>query len=216
MLLLVDLDNTLVDRAAAFNAWARSFVGTLGGSAADADWLIDADKDGYEPRDSLVRAIGQRFEAAPDSGEIRQRLLFEHVPLMTLDDNVTAALGNARESGWKIGVVTNGATEQQMLKVRTLGLESLVDAVIVSEAAGVKKPDPEIFRLAASRLGSTGGMGWMVGDHPTADILGGQRVGLKTAWVSRGASWPEHIDAPDHVALTAAEAINAVVGARQA
>ncbi|MFF2844230.1 HAD family hydrolase [Paenarthrobacter sp. NPDC057981] len=227
MLLLVDLDNTLVDRAAAFNAWARSFIGTLGGSAADAAWLIDADQDGYESRDSLARAIGQRFEAAPDTGEIRRMLLFDHVSLMTLDQSVTSALGNAREAGWKIGIVTNGATKQQTLKIRRLGLEASVDAVIISEAVGVKKPDREIFRIATASLGATGATGatgvagWMVGDHPTADIAGGRRAGLKTAWVSRGKTWAGDtgsldLAAPDLVAPTAAEAINAVVGGRQA
>ncbi|WP_186313635.1 HAD family hydrolase [Paenarthrobacter nicotinovorans] len=223
MLLLVDLDNTLVDRAAAFNAWARSFIGTLGGPATDAEWLIDADQDGYESRDSLAHAIGQRFETAPDTGEIRHMLLFDHVPLMTLDQSVTSALGNAREAGWKIGIVTNGATKQQTLKIRRLGLEAFVDAVIISEAVGVKKPDPEIFRIATASLGATGATGvtgWMVGDHPTADIAGGRRAGLKTAWVSRGKTWAGDtgslgLAAPDLVAPTAAEAINAVVCGQQ-
>ncbi|MDI2034893.1 HAD family hydrolase [Paenarthrobacter nitroguajacolicus] len=211
MLLLVDLDNTLVDRAAAFNAWASSFIGTLGGSASDMTWLIEADRDGYEPRDSLARAIGERFEDAPDPGTIVQMLLFDHVPLMTMDEGAVTALRDARESGWKIGIVTNGATEQQTLKVRNLGLESYVDAVIISEAVGVKKPDAEIFHLAANSLGESVNMGWMIGDHPTADIVGGRGAGLKTGWISRGETWPEGITAPNLAAPTVAEAINAAL-----
>jgi len=212
MLLLVDLDNTLVDRAAAFNTWASSFVGALGGSAQDTAWLIELDRDGYEPRDSLVRAIGERFDASPEPTSLMKMLLFDHVPLMTLDETVVVALRNAREAGWKVGIVTNGATAQQALKVRSLGLEPHVDDVVISEAAGVKKPDPGIFRLAADRIGESLSGGWMIGDHPTADILGGSGAGLKTAWVSRGKTWPEGLPAPDLAAPTAAEAINAIVG----
>lgn len=62
MLLLVDLDNTLVDRASAFSLWATDFVRSLGRSDSEAAWLIAADRDGYEPRESLARAIKQRFE----------------------------------------------------------------------------------------------------------------------------------------------------------
>ena len=211
MLLLIDLDNTLVDRAAAFNAWASSFVTGLGGSAADAAWLIESDKDGYEPRDSLVRAIGKRFDAAPEPLVLMNMLLFDHVPLMTLDNTVVVALRRAREAGWKVAIVSNGRTAQQMLKVRSLGLESQVDDVIISEAAGVKKPDHGIFRLAAQRLGESLNGGWMIGDHPTADILGGSGAGLKTAWISRGKVWPDGIAPPDLAAPTADQAINAVI-----
>lgn len=51
MLLLVDLDNTLVDRTSAFACWATNFVRSLGRPDSDAAWLITADRDGYEPRD---------------------------------------------------------------------------------------------------------------------------------------------------------------------
>jgi putative hydrolase of the HAD superfamily len=45
-LLLVDLDNTLIDRAGAFARWARQFVSARHGAAVDVQWLIDADRDG--------------------------------------------------------------------------------------------------------------------------------------------------------------------------
>ena len=38
-LLLVDLDNTLIDRAGAVGRWAREFASARGGSEADAEWL---------------------------------------------------------------------------------------------------------------------------------------------------------------------------------
>jgi len=212
MLLLVDLDNTLVDRASAFNLWASNFVRSLGRAASDTAWLIAADRDGYEPRESLARAIEKRFETGLGVEALIEKLLFDHVSLMTLDSDVTLALQNARESGWRIGIVTNGTAAQQTLKIHTVGLESCVDAVIISEAEGVKKPDTELFEIAARRLGTGVAEGWMVGDHPTADISGGRAAGLRTGWVSRGKEWPRDLAAPDLAAATAAEVINAIVG----
>lgn len=211
MLLLVDLDNTLVNRAAAFNNWAGGFMRSRGGSASDTSWLIAADRDGYEPRELLAQAIKERCDSDLAVEAIVQTLLYDHVASMTMDPSTPAALRHARESGWRIGVVTNGTAEQQTLKIRTVGLETYVDAVIISETEGVKKPNAEIFHMAASRLGADMAGGWMIGDNPTADIVGGRMAGLKTGWVSRGQRWPSGIAGPDIAAVTAAEVIDAVV-----
>lgn len=211
MLLLVDLDNTLVDRASAFDSWAIDFVGALGKPNSEADWLIETDRDGYEPRESLARAIKERFSLDMPVGDLVDRLLNEHVRSMTIGALTTQALARARKYGWKIAIVTNGTTAQQMLKIQEVGLEPYVDAVVISEAERVKKPDPEIFRIAARRLGAELTGGWMVGDHPTADIAGGQAAGLDTGWVSRGKEWPGETASPTLIAGTAAEVIDAVV-----
>ena len=211
VLLLVDLDNTLLDRASAFELWAIGFVRALGGTGSEVAWLIDADRDGYAPRESLAGAIKVRFGLDRAIEDIVHELLFDHVDLMFLDTDTAKALKNAREHGWKIAVVTNGTTAQQTLKIRTAGLESYVDAVVISESEGVKKPDPEIFRIAAGRLGLDLTGGWMVGDHPTADIAGGKAAGLKTGWVSRGKEWADSSMRPNLVAETAAEVIEAVM-----
>ena len=211
MLLLVDLDKTLVDRASAFNLWASDFVQSLGRSDSATAWLIAADRDGYESRESLARAIEERFETGLGIEALVEKLLYDHVGLMTLDSVTAAALRNARKSGWRIGIVTNGTTAQQTLKIHTVGLEPYVDAVIISETEGVRKPDTQLFEIAARRLGSGVAGGWMVGNHPTADISGGSAAGLRTGWVSRGKDWPIDIAAPDLSAATAAEVIGAVV-----
>ena len=201
----------MVDRASAFNLWASDFVRACGRSGSEAAWLIAADRDGYEPRESLARAIEERFDTGVGIEALVEALLYEHVGSMTMDPATTVALRNAREAGWRIGVVTNGTTAQQTLKIHTVGLESYVDAVIISEAAGVKKPDIGIFEIAARRIGAGTAGGWMVGDHPTADISGGRAAGLRTGWVSRGKDWPPDLAVADLSGATAAEVINAIV-----
>lgn len=211
MLMLVDLDNTLVDRTSAFGCWASNFVRSLGRADSDAAWLIAADLDGYELRESLALAIKDRFCMDHGVEALVDALLFEHVGLMGMDPRTATALGEAREAGWSIGIVTNGSTAQQTLKIEHLGLEPYVDCVVISEAAGVKKPDAEIFRLAAHELGGDVTDGWMVGDHPIADISGGRAAGLRTGWVSRGQNWPDDVPPPTLTRHSAAEVINALV-----
>jgi putative hydrolase of the HAD superfamily len=211
-LLLVDLDNTLIDRAGAFGRWAQEFVLAHDGSAADADWLVAADKDGFEPRDSLASMIGTRFglDGTGEAGilaQLRAGLVRQIVP----DPTVTSALRDARSAGWVPFVVTNGAVEQQERKLRHTGLDREVAGWVVSEGAGIRKPDPEIFRLAAARAGQPLTGAWMIGDSAEADIGGARSAGLPGVWLHRGRPWPVTTFQPSHTAGSFADAVGVVL-----
>jgi putative hydrolase of the HAD superfamily len=60
-LLLLDLDNTLVDRDGAFRAWGARFLAGVGAPPYDLDWLVDADADGLTSRWDLADAIRERY-----------------------------------------------------------------------------------------------------------------------------------------------------------
>ena len=61
VLLLIDLDNTLLDRSAAFLRWSARWAPEHGGDQDDVAWLIATDNDGYEPRERFAARIGERF-----------------------------------------------------------------------------------------------------------------------------------------------------------
>jgi HAD superfamily hydrolase (TIGR01549 family) len=87
-------------------------------------------------------------------------------------------------AGWRLGIVTNGEADNQLGKIERTGLDRLVDSVAVSGALGVRKPDAEIFRIAAEGAGcALADGGWMVGDNAHADVGGGAAVGLRTVWI---------------------------------
>jgi hypothetical protein len=91
LVLLVDLDNTLIDRAGAFDRWARDFASARRGGAADAQWLAVADRDGPEPRERLAGLIAERsasggrlrFPAALESAEASAGSLSSRVLALT-------------------------------------------------------------------------------------------------------------------------------------
>jgi putative hydrolase of the HAD superfamily len=213
-LLLVDLDNTLIDRAGAFARWAREFATARGGSAADAVWLTSADRDGLESRERLAAMIGERFGL--DSGakagllaELRAGLVRHIVP----DDTVTRALRDARMAGWMPFVVTNGTVQQQERKLRHTGLDREVAGWVISEGAGIRKPDPELFRLAAVKSGQPLRGAWMIGDSAEADIGGARDAGLPGIWLHRGRPWPLTAFQPAHTADSFAHAVGFVLAA---
>jgi putative hydrolase of the HAD superfamily len=213
-LLLVDLDNTLIDRAGAVARWAEEFTSTRGGSRADAQWLVRADRDGLEQRERLAAMIGKRFgldgeaEAALAAG-LRDGLA-RHI---IRDSGVTTALRQARAAGWTPFVVTNGTVRQQERKLRSTGLDREVAGWVISEGAGIRKPDPEIFRLAAAQAGQSLHGAWMIGDSAEADIAGARRAGLPGVWLHRGRPWPLTAFPPAHVAGSFPEAVEIILGA---
>ncbi|WP_285724478.1 HAD family hydrolase [Psychromicrobium xiongbiense] len=213
-LLLLDLDNTLVDRAAAFRRWAEDFVGVHGaGSEAEIEWLVDADRDGYESRDRLLQLMGERFGLSPLAlGQLEQDLRQGMADRLIVDARIPEALRAARDAGWVPFVVTNGAVQQQERKLRVTGLDAEVAGWVISEAAGVMKPDPRIFQAAAEVAGWSLSDAWMIGDSAEADIQGAYLLGLPSIWVDRGRTWQHASFAPTLVASDCSDAIHLLLG----
>ncbi|MEV1019619.1 HAD family hydrolase [Streptomyces sp. NPDC050264] len=204
-LLLLDLDNTLVDRDAAVRSAMAAFLTDHDLPATDLPRLMAADGDGYTPRAGLAALMTARYGARVPPHTIHALLDNGATDRVTLSDPVRTALLTARAAGWTLLVVTNGRTAQQTAKLERTGLDALLDGWTISEAVGRKKPDPKIFHAAAA--GRSLRAAWMVGDSAVADVLGARGIGLRTAWVSRGRRWTEPAFAPTHTAPDTASAI---------
>jgi putative hydrolase of the HAD superfamily len=189
-LLLIDLDDSLIDRRGSFRAWARGFCAGHGRDG-ELDWLIAQDRNGYAARDELFALVRERFGLADTVDELKERYREEH-PRHTIPPpaEALARLDRLRATGWRVGVVTNGHPVQ-LAKLAAAGLADRVDACIVSEIEGVRKPDPRIFRLAAERCGASLDGAWMAGDNPDADLRGAHALGLDTIWFRLGRTWAE-------------------------
>ena len=109
---------------------------------------------------------------------------------ITLSAAVRAALDYCREAYRAVGVITNGSVGPQQGKLRSLGLDRWAEAklVFISDACGVMKPAPEIFRLAQTAAG--GGPCVFVGDSCSQDIAGASACGWQTIWLSRTGESP--------------------------
>ncbi len=113
-LLLVDLDNTLIDRAGAFARWALEFTSARGGGHEDTAWLVAADRDGFEERERLAAMIGERFglDGRTQAGllaELRAGLVRQITP----DSAVTVALRGAAASPTRSGSCLPSAADRR-------------------------------------------------------------------------------------------------------
>lgn len=210
-LLLLDLDNTLADREAAFLAWARARAQQWAPNQPEAvEFLVEQDADGMCPRADFFALLAERFGLGESVeglvADFRREL---RAALPPLREDVKEELGALRAGGWKIALVTNGDSDGQAGKVDQLGLSPFLDACCISGALGVRKPDPRIFQIAAAQCGETLAGAWMVGDSEN-DIVGAHRAGVSNIWLHRGRAWPRDDLRPDHTVADIAEALSVI------
>ncbi len=212
-LLLCDLDDTILCRHDAFVRWARAYVHERGLPAAEAEWLVELDQDGYRPRDEFFALVAERDGLGTTPDDVAERYRLDFLRSFRCPPDAADALTRARRAGFSVAIVTNGERRAQEAKLHAAGLPQLVDAVCISEVEGFAKPDRAIFERAAHRCGADLAGAWMIGDHPHNDIGGARAVGARTVWIPNGRRWPEELPfSPDAEATTFAQAVDLVLG----
>jgi HAD superfamily hydrolase (TIGR01549 family) len=209
-LALFDLDDTLVDRRAAFRAWAEEFVAAHGLGETAVEHLLAVDARHCGSMSGFFATVCRTFSLAATPDQLWQQYRRRMPELATCRPEDADALRQLRAAGWRIGIVTNGMPDNQLGKIRNTGLDRLVDAWSISGEVGIRKPDPGIFHRTAERCGSRATDGWMIGDSLTLDIAGGYAAGMRTIWIRPHHPVPSLVQnpAPDVSVRFAAAAID--------
>jgi putative hydrolase of the HAD superfamily len=205
---LFDLDETLLDRTTSLvaflaNQYAR-FADRLGDTSFEAwrESFLALDARGHVRKSVVYPAILAEFGGDPAIADVLlddyQMCCCRHAREFP---GAEATLRALRARGLRLAIVSNGETEFQMLHIDALGLKERVDAVLVSQAEGLRKPDIALFQRAARRLRVEPGRCLFVGDNPAADIVGAYESGMRTVWFRRGASWPDELVAMPDAAI---------------
>lgn len=214
-LVLFDLDDTVLDRGAAFRAWAKAFVTAHQLPPEAVAWLIENDRSGYRPRDELFAEIVERYSVPLARDDLLGAYRADFPGRFSLSRAVLKALRQLRAAGWRIAVVTNGSPSQAA-KITATGLDQLVDGWAVSGIEGYRKPDPRLLERAAVIAGThlTAGS-WLVGDNPDTDIGAAAAAGIRSAWVTDDATWPPLPYRPTVTVRTVAQAVDHILGQRR-
>jgi len=107
---------------------------------------------------------------------------------------------------YPIVLVTNFYGNMSVV-LREFGLDGIFLSVIESAAVGIRKPDPQIFRLGAEALDLLPKDITVVGDSIDKDIIPSKEIGCKTVWF-QGEGWtdaPVDKSLPDRVIRDLAE-----------
>ena len=181
---LWDLDGTLVDSAGFhWQAW-RDVMAEEGLPVTYQEFV-----DSFGKRNDLILSGWLGADADPDrvrrlseEKESRFRALVRAHGIEPLP-GVREWVARLHGEGWQHAIATSAPR---------LNLETLVDAMkmgaffgadVAAEDVTHGKPDPEVFLVAASRLGAEPGRSVVVEDAPTG-IEAGRRAGMRTVGVS--------------------------------
>lgn len=97
---------------------------------------------------------------------------------------------------FRLGIITNGPPKNQREEIAALGLDGLMDAVVVCGELPFRKPDPEAFLHACRLLDSPPGHTLMVGNSLRDDILPARKLGMPTVWIDRDGAGSEQYSGP--------------------
>lgn len=197
---LFDLDNTILDRSRTFRSFTKQFIDTylghLDSTSVIFDRIIDLDQDGYKDKSLLFDELLDElpWKVKPQKLELLDFYEAEYVKSAVLMDQAKEVLRRAR-SIYKTALITNGRNVIQYGKIDHLGIRQDFDHIIVSEEAGVKKPDPKIFTMAIEALRVSPEQCIYVGDHPVNDIQGAAGIGMEAIWLKGNQPWREELTA---------------------
>ncbi len=131
-------------------------------------------------QNAVCRATGiPQHEAHRIAQEIRQDYLAP--PAWTVYEDTIPTLETLRSQGWQHIVLSNHVPELENLMV-DLGLRRYFVSVFTSALTGYEKPHIEAFRLVINTLPTHEPI-VMVGDSYPADILGAEKVGVRSVLV---------------------------------
>lgn len=122
---------------------------------------------------------------------LRARLMQLYLELDAFPE-VAQTLRRLRASGVKTAILSNGTPEMLRAAVKNAGLADLLDAVISVESAGVYKPHPKVYRLAAQRfelapeaISFQSSNAW--------DAYAASAFGMRAVWCNRYGQRPERL-----------------------
>ncbi|MCP4639758.1 MAG: HAD family hydrolase [bacterium] len=193
---LFDLDETLIRQAITFEQLALDTYAAFADALTpvtreewwEAFWPRALDLwfmmiDGVLPASvvrqytyiNTLRALDADESLAPAMADHAERHLVESTFLF---DDTVATLSGLRESGFRLGIVTNGYSEVQRAKLARHALEPLVDFVVISGEAGVHKPNTGIFEIALAHADVAPHQAVYIGDQPDVDVRGAYDAGI--------------------------------------
>ncbi|MDU6876800.1 HAD family hydrolase [Clostridium tepidum] len=91
------------------------------------------------------------------------------------------------EKYYNIGIITDGKASVQRNKIKLLGLEKMVDKIIVTDDFGMDfwKPNEFAYKEMLKYFNCTSDQCIYVGDNPYKDFIGARKVGMHTVRIIR-------------------------------
>ncbi len=189
-----DIDHTLgidnkLERVAflrlldAICAEGGTCLGTLAQESTRIDGLLERQRSGSFSIDQAVeRFAAERGAQMPSAYVDRyKQIALESVPEFFVPaPDARLVLGELQRRGIACAILSNGWSPLQQAKARRL---DFAGPVLVSDAIGAQKPQPQAFAALASALKTDPGNIAYVGDNPRGDIAAAMSAGMGGIWL---------------------------------
>ena len=211
--ILFDLDGTLLDRDASIEPFLREQLKRYKLHHLPfekyRDRFIELDEHGYADKQKVFQTLITEFAIPITVEELVADFRLNSWKNCKTFPGAAKVLGQLRSRGYKLGIVTNGSVELQQAKLIESGLLARVDEAPISEKEQLRKPDQQIFALAAERLGVSTTECVFVGDNLETDISGAYNAGMKPVWFKGFLPWPANLSiVPGHTVTALTELLS--------
>ena len=195
--IIYDLDDTLISRDEAFySGFTRKFY----------ENFVDQNNLDFETFFQIMKDADKLTKWSPEKenlfNELRKKIKLNEendfyvnffwdsiVKSVKPDLEANKHLEKLNRIKFPWGVLTNGYKYQHE-KMKRSGVGNLAPFYIVSGDFGCHKPCKEVFIEASKKINLPCEEILFVGDTAETDIIGAQSVGMKTAWIRMGRSYP--------------------------
>ncbi|WP_299835215.1 HAD family hydrolase [uncultured Tenacibaculum sp.] len=182
MILVFDLDNTLINRNEAYWLWLKNKV-LHECKSIDKSLILYYDNWGYTSRHHFYNWLIKKYELSISSDELIMLCANELYQYISQNKETLLILKCLKEQ-YKIVIGTNGGTQNQTNKLKAAGILAYVDHVYISENIGYKKPDSNFYKHIQDNLNCLSSEIIMIGDHYEQDFLAPKKLGWKSVWLS--------------------------------
>ncbi|MHA1294513.1 MAG: HAD-IA family hydrolase [Promethearchaeota archaeon] len=108
---------------------------------------------------------------------------------MKLFNDVEECLVKLKKMSIKTAIITDGIPIKQYEKILRLGIDNLIDLVVISDEIGIKKPNPKLFDYCLKRFGVEGPETIYVGDRIDKDIIPALLNNIHSVYIHRGGKY---------------------------
>lgn len=176
--MIFDLDDTLYSEKQYVRSGYKKVAEYLG-KEDGAVKLWGYFEKGKPAIDCYLAEIGQEDKKA-ESLEIYRN----QMPKIELYEGVSELIAELKNKGIKVGIITDGRPECQRNKLKALGLDQVIDDIIITDELGgvqFRKPNDISFRIMQNRWRMPFEQMVYVGDNPVKDFQAARQLGMR--WI---------------------------------
>lgn len=176
---IFDLDDTLYSEKQYVRSGYKAVAKLLGDEAL-ADRLWTYFENGKPAIDELLNELGCMGRKEECLEAYR-----EQIPEIALYHGVSELIQDLKSKGIKVGIITDGRVSGQKRKLQALGLDKLIDDIIITDELGgtqFRKPCDIAFRIVQRRWSIPFEQIVYVGDNAEKDFQAPKQLGMRTLY----------------------------------